>query len=161
MFEMTTCLYKHCKLRFMAWPFKKIADKKKLVHCGARQNYSPESFSHIYKSNIRPCFEYCCQVCSGYSAIYLDSWQIRRICNVFHGNCSEFSAMVPGLNKLIKCSIILSSRFHSEIVRCKRKFYANGVFYHTSHVWNTSGFLIPSRLWSTKKLNEMLIVILS
>lgn len=110
--------------------------------CRARQFSSPGSILHFYKSTVRPCIEYCCHICSGAPAIYLESLDIheRRIISIicpdlaswiqslshhrkvaslclfykhFHGNCSgELFVRVPRLYKF-KRSTRLATRFYN------------------------------------------------
>ena len=128
---------------------------------------SPEVALHIYKSNIRPCMEYCCHVWAGGPSCYLElldklqKWICRIVgpslaaspkplahcrnvdsLNLFYryyfGTCSSELAQLVPLPFSRGRSTRYSDRLHSVIIpRCYKDVYINSFFPHMAQLWNS------------------------
>ena len=54
--------------------------------------FSPEVAMHLFKSNIRPCMEYCCHVWAGAPNWYLDKLE-KRICRIVGLSLAAFTSL--------------------------------------------------------------------
>ena len=135
----------------------KTTSKKIGVLIRSMKFLSPEVALYLYKSTIRPCMEYCCDVWAGAPNCYLDLLDKlqKRICRIvgpslaaslepfyryYFGRCSSELAQLVPLPFSRGRSTRFSDGLHDfsvTIPRCYKDVYVNSFFPRTAKLWNS------------------------